>query len=215
MRIIQNDPKSAYLEAVERVLRNGYHVVDERGDSTKEVLNLHTTITNHLPTNVLSDNPKGSVWNKERLVTYCKQVCMDNNDGFVYTYGERLNYENQLESIVDRLNNCPESRRAVATTWQPIKDTKNEDVPCLMMVDFKIRDNLLYTTAVWRSHDIYGAYYPNLVGLYTLAKRIYFHLEGRNRDIDIGTIQVYSISAHINEHDFEDAEKLLQLNGVI
>ena len=42
----------------------------------------------------------------------------------------------------------------------------------MMLVDFKIRDGKLNTTGLWRSHDIYGAWFPNAVGLSHLSKYV-------------------------------------------
>ena len=43
-------------------------------------------------------------------------------------------------------------------------DTKERKVPCMILVDFKIRNGELHTTGLWR-YDIYGAWFPNAVGL--------------------------------------------------
>ena len=61
----------------------------------------------------------------------------------------------------------------------------------------------LYTTGLWRSHDIYQAWFPNAVGLTHLSKYAADQL-----DVQIGTITIHSISAHIYEHCFEDARRL-------
>lgn len=211
-RVIATTIKEAYLRAVEIVLRNGYHVADERGDNTKEVLNLHSTIQFPDSVNPFMDIPRKCVWNDERLQDYADEFINPDNKGFIYSYGERLMADNQISTIIDRLNNCHETRRAVTTTWQPKKDTVEEDVPCLIMVDFKVRDNLIYPTAVWRSHDIYGAYFPNLIGLYYLSKYVEDNLDFNVR---LGTMNVYSLSAHINENNFTEAEELIKRNLIL
>ena len=102
-----------------------------------------------------------------------------------------------------RLNNFKESRRAISITWDPLLDTKNEEVPCMMLVDFKIRDGELHTTGLWRSHDIYGAWFPNAVGLSNLAKYVAEETESK-----LGTLTIHSISAHIYEVNFKEAESV-------
>lgn len=209
--------KEAYLTAVNTVLRNGYSVKDERGSNTKEVLNLAISIlfpeggTSDL--NPFKDIPLDSVWNCERLHKYSEEFLSGDRKGFVYTYGERLfGFDvNQIEECVKRLKSNQNTRRATAVTLRPAVDYEREDIPCLVMVDFKIRDDVLYITGIWRSHDIYGAYFPNLIGLYSLGKYAQNHLD---YSVDIGPITTHSVSAHICEHDLTQAEKLLRKNGV-
>lgn len=209
--------KEAYLQAVNTVLRNGYEVADERGSKTREILNLSTHIafpegsTND--TNPLEDTPIGSVWNEDRLELYVDEFLEADNHGFIYTYGERLfGFDtNQIEDCIIRLERNSRTRRATAVTLRPMVDSLREDIPCLIMVDFKIRDRMLYTTGVWRSHDVYGAYFPNLIGLYRLAGYVQYALEYA---VDIGPISTHSISAHIYEHDVDQAEALLKSNKV-
>ena len=80
-------------------------------------------------------------------------------------------------------------------------------MPCLILVDFKIRDDKLYTTGVWRSHDIYGAWFANAVGLSYLTQYVADEVGA-----DIGSVTIHSISAHIYETDFDDAERRSNIN---
>lgn len=109
----------------------------------------------------------------------------------------------QIQEVIKRLKNCRESRRATAVTWDPTIDTLEEDVPCMILVDFKIRKNLLNVTGVWRSHDIYGAWYPNLKGLIHLAEYV-----ASGVDVELGTVTTQSISAHVYEVNWKEAMKL-------
>jgi thymidylate synthase len=116
----------------------------------------------------------------------------------------------QINVAIDRLKNCPESRRAVSVTWDASKDTKVNEVPCLIIVDFKIRKGKLNTTALWRSHDIYGAFFPNVAGLTYLAQYV-----AENVGIDIGTVTVHSISAHVYEKDYQEACELVGIEPTL
>jgi len=71
----------------------------------------------------------------------------------------------------------------------------------MIIVDFKIRDGKLQTTGLWRSHDIYGAWFPNAVGLTHLASYV-----AEKVGVDVGTLTIHSISAHIYEVNFEEAK---------
>jgi thymidylate synthase len=195
---------------VNKIVEDGKEIKDERGSLTLELLNTIVTIKN--PTGYLKDLksiriPEGCFWAGERLKEYSEQFLSKDKQGFVYTYGNRLrkHFENidQIQEAVERLKNCEESRRAISVTWDPPTDTKNDEVPCMILVDFKIRNGKLNTTGLWRSHDIYQAWFPNAVGLTHLSKYVADQL-----NVQIGTLTIHSISAHIYEHCFEDARRL-------
>lgn len=204
-----------------KIMKEGIEIKDERGSLTKEILNVMVSIEKPLGKaradnfylNNLTDKlagikdirvPEGYFWSGEKLEIYSQQFISDDKQGFVYTYGNRLraHFEgiDQIQEAINRLKNCTESRRAISVTWDPTVDTKTDEVPCMILVDFKIRDNKLYTTALWRSHDIYGAWFPNAVGLTYLAQYVAGEV-----GLSLGSITIHSISAHIYEVNFKEA----------
>ncbi|OQD58793.1 thymidylate synthase [Methanobrevibacter arboriphilus JCM 13429 = DSM 1125] len=208
---------------VKEIMKNGKDVNDERGSLTKEILNVMVSIKKPFGKdaggdffNIQSNShdisnirvPEGYFWKGDRLKTYSEQFISDDKQGFVYTYGNRLRAHfggvDQINEAIERLKNCRESRRAISITWDQVVDSKNDEVPCMILVDFKIRDDKLYTTALWRSHDIYGAWFPNAVGLSYLAQYV-----SERVDASIETITIHSISAHIYEVNFKEARELL------
>ena len=192
--------KTGWESLVKRIMKNGVEIRDERGSITKEILNTMVNIKNPLAT----EAPKGYFWTGEKLDKYSEQFLSSDKQGFIYTYGNRLrahfNGIDQIQEAIERLNNFKESRRAISVTWDPTVDTQNDEVPCMMLVDFKIRDGKLHTTGLWRSHDIYGAWFPNAVGLSNLAKYVASEVGS-----EIGTLTIHSISAHIYEVNFKEA----------
>ncbi|OWT32358.1 thymidylate synthase [Methanobrevibacter sp. 87.7] len=231
--VVENDDiADCWEDLVKLIYSKGHFVNDERGSLTKELLNVVTRIKTPLGKQsngffglgkeyVNIENikiPEGYFWAGDRVKTYAEQFLSRDNPGFVYTYGSRLrNYEvyppnekdeegytgiDQIKVAIDRLKNCKESRRAISVTWDPHLDTVNDEVPCLILVDFKIRHNKLYTTGLWRSHDIYGAWFANAVGLTYLAQHVADEV-----GVEIAPITIHSISAHIYENNFGDAQK--------
>lgn len=209
---------------VKKIIKEGKDVYDERGSLTKELLDVMVSIKKPLGKNNSGDFfnikskvsdildirvPEGYFWEGDKLKVYSEQFISDDKQGFVYTYGNRLRDHfggvDQIDEAIKRLNYCRESRRAISITWDQVIDTQTDEVPCMILVDFKIRDDKLYTTALWRSHDIYGAWFPNAVGLTYLAQYV---SERVNAEID--TITIHSISAHIYEVNFPESEKLLK-----
>lgn len=190
---------------------------------------------------ILQEN-KGSLWRGNKIQAYVDQFNSPENDGFVYTYGSRLrnaetprvsgysltnstsssdvydqvhlNKINQVDKIVNKLKKSSKSRRATCVTWNPYLDNINEEVPCLIMVDYKIRNGKLHTFAVWRSHDIFQAYYPNMIGLSHMTKEI---LESYNKYVDkksdmleFGDFRIRSISAHIRLSDIDSIKRVIK-----
>jgi len=203
---------------VRKIMKEGQEIKDERGSLTIELLNVMVSIKHPLGkqlsgylSNLARINnikvPEGYFWSGEKLEIYSQQFLSKDRQGFVYTYGNRLRQHfqdiDQIQEAIKRLRNCEESRRAISITWDPVMDTQNDEVPCMMLVDLKIRDGKLNTTGLWRSHDIYGAWFPNAVGLTNLAQYVAGEL-----GVKVGTLTIHSISAHIYEVNFEEARRV-------
>lgn len=212
--ITEKDITTAYQKILETVITEGETIIDERGDETIEILNLITHITEPIPKTPVpvpiykTVKPTGSIWHDDLLERYSKELTSKENNGFIYTYGNRLRAHFDVDQIcnsIKRLKTCKESRRAISVTWDPPIDDYETDVPCLILVDFKIRDNKLQVTALWRSHDIYGAWFPNVVGLTYLAQEV-----AKKLNIQVGGVTVQSISAHINKYDYIEANNLIR-----
>ncbi|MBN2517501.1 MAG: thymidylate synthase [Candidatus Altiarchaeota archaeon] len=176
----------------------------ERG-KTKEVFNLLVKIRTPLKGMICEGFPMG----KNELESYSKQLLDPDKKGFEYTYGERLRKWgdegiDQLGFIIKRLKKNEGSRRATAVTWIPPIDERNEEVPCLIMVDFKIREKKLNLTAVFRSNDMFGAWPANAYGLTRLCEYV-----AKGANVGVGTITTLSISAHIYEHDWKNVKRVL------
>ena len=217
--LIQADEiADGWEELVRKIMAEGKEIKDERGSLTKEILNIMVSVKNPLGRNLsgyLSNMarinnirvPEGYFWSGEKLEIYSQQFLSKDQQGFVYTYGNRLRQHfqgiDQIQEAIKRLRNCEESRRAISITWDPVIDTENEEVPCMMLVDLKIRDRKLNITGLWRSHDIYGAWFPNAVGLTNLAQYTAGEL-----GVQVGTLTIHSISAHIYEVNFDEASKI-------
>lgn len=223
------DLNEVYVKLLDKVIYEGDSLTDERGDEIREILNVVTNIRNPFgdndfnviePIKIIRGFPMG----RDEFETYKKQFLNPVNQGFVYTYGERLRsypiktgrifgestiFVDQIHEIIEKLNQNNCTRRATAVTWMPYVDNKNEDVPCLIMIDFKIRNGKLYENIVYRSHDSLLGWYPNLVGLTHVAEYVLSHLHD---DITMGEITVLSISAHIRMNDMNFAQEILDKN---
>lgn len=214
----------AWRRGLALIWRDGEEITDERGTRTKEILALEVVVEDPRRDMV----PDEYSWNRPRLEDYAGQLISGDNPGFEYTYGERLRAWklpdsrmgvacddvlsgdqdpgeedaggsiDQIEQIIRRLRASPNSRRASAVTWIPPVDTEKEEVPCMMVDDFKIRQGRLHLTALFRSHDFAGAYPANLYGLTRLLEYV-----AERVGAEPGSITTVSCSAHIYDHDWD------------
>lgn len=160
--------------------------------------------------------PKGSGWNKKTLDLYAQQFLNSNGCGFAYTYGQRIGHYGQIMEVIDCLKNDHNNRQAIITTWEPKIDNLNPYPPCMIVLDFKIYNRGLHTTAYFRSNDMYMAYPQNFYGIANLSKHISKHVLNTE---EIGPITTISNAPHIYlkelskalviaDFDKEDREKL-------
>jgi thymidylate synthase len=226
--------QNVHKKLVEYILKNGTMYDNERGGRWLECLTVKTRLTNPLNLDMNSsyknviphaifnglqshiyDN-KNYPFKPILIAEYVTEFINPINDGFRYTYGNRLRSHfavDQIKEIVKRLNNNSHSNRAIAVTYDPFIDTQCDEIPCFVMLDCKIRDRKLYTTGVWRSHDGFMGYYSNLFALqYMIQSIIREYNKGKAYDevIDFGNVTTFSTSIHIYESDLEQAKKYIQ-----
>ena len=135
------------------------------------------------------------------------KILLVDEDSFVYTYPERLqNYQgrNQLIDIVNRLKQDKGSNRAVAVTFNPFIDNKQEDIPCLQLIQALVRDDKLILCVYFRSNDLYGAFPSNMMFLTYLGMKIANEL-----GVQFDYIDYHCSSLHIYETDYQQASKVI------
>ena len=179
-------PAQAWEMACNLVENCGASHIDERRQLTKEIMPLSVRILRPLDKTI----PAGFPWRQEQLDLYARQYLNPRNDqGFTYTYGERIGV--QLSDVMLMLRAHPETRRATIVLRRP-EDLLEESAPCLSLLDFKIRGSELYTTAIFRSHDIKQAAFANYYGIGRIIEWLCKMLLCK-----AGPLMVYSLSAHI------------------
>ena len=141
-------------------------------------------------------------------------------EGVEYTYGERLmrfslshvpskflgeieETQDQTEIVAKLLRDRPFTRRAVAFTLRDA-DRGLKSPPCLTQITWHIREKKLVQTAIFRSHDIFGAWVLNVFALRRLQKQI-----AEKIGIEVGRLVIISNSAHIYENNWGQADSIL------
>ena len=135
----------------------------------------------------------------------------DLGNSYVYSYGSRIfafsGVKNQIDDfLIPLLKSDSMSRRGIISIWDPLKDDSLEGVavPGLVIIDFKIRQEKLYISAVVRSNDIFIGWPANLYQLFVLGKYV-----AEKLNVTIGSIDTFSTSAHIFKDNSEDIKKIV------
>ena len=72
-------------------------------------------------------------------------------------YGDRVAYGSQIENIVRKLKESPDTRQAIISLWNgPLdNDPGHSDHPCTLIIGFRYRHDKLNMTVNMRSNDIW------------------------------------------------------------
>ena len=179
--------------------------IDERGIETRWLDNAMIHIINPYEDRVSDQYPLSEKVLHEK---YATQLLTPDRLDFEYTYGERLNawgdeQVNQIDYVIQKLSQMISTRRAVATTWDPRKDNKADEVPCLNHLVFMECRGGLDLSVIIRSNDMFGAWLANVYALAELLKHV-----SEKVDISPGSITTLSINAHVYSHDYDRARSL-------
>lgn len=156
----------------------------------------------------------GSPIKSDALYEYVHSFNDSNDQGFVYTYPNRILAHfgtNQYVVMKERLLNAIGSNRAVAVTYDPGLDQDREDIPCLQFIQCIIRNKELTIHCLFRSNDIFGAFYSNMFFLTYVGVCM---VEDLNKELltgklGFGGIHYHSTSAHIYGSDVGAAKNMV------
>lgn len=197
----------AWLKVLKLIMRFGLVKRSQYDIKQKEIINLMITIE--------EEDTDKIVWKdfyqftKDELEKYIPTVTTPKeHTSLEYSYGKRLmkfRGIDQIENIVQELKAHDFTRRAVACTWDVVKDIKSDKAPCLDLVQCLIQDDKLYLTAFFRSNDMFGAWPMNVYALRKLQKII-----AERIGVEMGSITTFSCSAHIYKNNWEKADEILK-----
>ena len=124
-------------------------------------------------------------------------------------YGYILKYKhgfNQIEKIIELLTKDPNSRRAVMNINVPnerVIETKDE--PCTIALQFLVRNNKLYCTAIMRSNDIWFGTPYDWAFFIELQKYIADRL-----NLGYGTYTHFATSFHVYERNMAEITNIAE-----
>ncbi len=178
----------------------------------QEVYNLSVVIN---PTHRLIEYEPWLPVDKEFIQDYVPQILNDApyKESVKYTYGQRIRsyfgYD-QVEQIINKLSLEPDAASAVISLWD-VEDHVKGGSPCLNHIWFRISENTISMNALFRSNDMFGAWVANVMGLWHLQLHVLDELNKRNNwHLEPGYLSTNSLSAHIYDDCFENADKIIQ-----
>ncbi len=205
----------AWVKLLGTVMKMGYVKGSEYGERQKQFLNLMAVLK--MPrAPMLEDEFRRYLPARDFEEHARSLLTSDRPDGVAYTYGERLNAHplagDQVEHIVSALASKPETRRAVALTWLHGVDENGGNPPCLVLIQGDLSGGRYNHTAYFRSHDIYRGWPSNVYGQLVLAHEIIRRLRERGLSVEPGYLTVISSAAHVYEHDWPSALRVVEEN---
>ena len=187
-----------WIKSIKTVMTKGNEHFDE-DVKMKEILGLSVEIENPKLDDEIIEEFGDSIVISRTLDKFSKGVSMPDRP---FTYGACIYDKNgidQFEWMVQRLLTKKETKSATFCLLTPGSEAAN--LPCLTAVDAKIRNNKLELQFFFRSQNIFGRQYANLLALVKLQLDI-----AERCSVEIGSLRGYVASAHIYEYDFFQAE---------
>jgi thymidylate synthase len=213
MNITEKTTLEAWKAALNSIINDGHDYMDNER-KTREMLNLMICIEEPTkditkPIEIMRKSKKWVYPPLEEIesIILSKKLA----PAYSYSYGPRIfNYNtiNQIDKfVVPLLKKDHFSRRAVVTLWDPVIDANifKKDVPGLIMIDFKLRNNKIHATSFVRSNDIFFGWPANIYQIYSLVEYL-----SKQLNCEIGSLTTFSSSAHIFEDQFESINKILK-----
>lgn len=196
----------AWLESCIAVFKEGKAMKDD-DKNIKELLHLSVTIENPSEKDEIIEkfaDKKMIDWMTSNFFEQKRVPELKN----ALSYGTRLfNFEgkNQIEWVISKLRKKPETK--AATISMIMKDDESY-IPCVSMLDFKIRNGKLMLVAFCRSIDFGKKVYANMISLNEIQSNVASSL-----NIGCGELVMYVVSAHIYDEDYNKLKEILKNAG--
>lgn len=191
-----------WQKCIQSVLKHG-HLQNDEDVAIYEILGLSLEVAHPSPEDGFIRKVGDHKVIEKMLKKFSKGIIMEDRP---FTYGQLIydmNGVDQFEWMVSRLQNKPETKSAAISLMIPGLDSPN--LPCLSVLDAKVRHNRLHLQFYFRSQNIFGRQYANLLAIATLHESLAHRI-----GCDVGTIKGYIASAHIYEYDLATAKELVE-----
>ncbi len=189
-----------WMECIRQVVNHGATQFDEDVE-IHEILGLSVEISDPQCRDELVERIGDQAVIQRTMAKFSKDVDMPDRP---FTYGARIfdHYGiNQFDWLVDRLKAKQESKSATIGLLVPGSQSAN--LPCLTTLDVKIRNDKLEMQFFFRSQNIFGRQYANLLALANLQAEL-----AQKCLVTAGAMRGYIASAHIYAFDIVEARRI-------
>jgi thymidylate synthase len=172
----------AHELVIKMILEKGWTLQTENDEATVEFEEVALQVDTPLAEPAVSQHSR---LQKRFVEQYAHDLLQGSHASFEYDYhgrlfdwGERLVADgqpvhvDQISYIVGKLRSSPNTRRAIAITWNPVIDERLNDCPCLQLVQCIARGGELGMRVIFRSNDMLTAAGANMYALVQLQKSI-------------------------------------------
>lgn len=190
-----------WKKSINAVYTNGKIIKDE-GEDLKELLNVILEV----------DNPDQSdkiikKFGDQKMIDWMHNNFLETRpiNDWGYSYGQRLfdyNGLDQINIVTNKLSKNPDSKSATISLMDPSKDASH--VPCITVLDFKLRNGVLYTSSFFRSQDAGKKLYADIISINEISEKIANALK-----VKIGKLTIFVASLHLYIKDYNKFKKLI------
>ncbi len=207
--IVKETPLQAWRELVFRLVRFGHLVRLDKGDR-QELQNVKVVITQPAPDEAEELSEYG--FSLDDLKKY--QAEMVDSEILIdqaYTYGNRLRRHFGIDALslfAGRLRKNPQDRHCYFTLWDNTIDIEADSSPCLVSVFFRVFEDKLTLTAIYRTHNALDAWLRNVYGLMKVLEIV-----SSSAGIKVGAITVVSHSISVDPARYDFARRVAESKG--
>ena len=143
----------AHEQVIQMILEKGRVLNTEDNEATVEFEEIAMQVDTPLAEPMVSPSSR---FQQKFVEQYAKDLLNGSHASFEYDYqgrlfdwGEKLTADgqpvhiDQIAYIADKIRASPNTRRAIAITWNPVIDEKLDDCPCLQLVQCVLREGSL------------------------------------------------------------------------
>lgn len=209
-----------WLEALNDILTNG-RLIAPRGQRTLELPQRTMEINTRKPVLTIPSRKLNyqfmaaeAYWilsgdnQVATIAPWNKNIAQFSDDGETYfgAYGPRIHA--QLDYVVHKLLEDPDTRQAGLTIWRE-NPPATKDVPCTVAIFFNIRYNKLNCHVFMRSSDVWLGVPYDVFNFSMLNHLVCAALRENDKDVLPGTLYLTAASSHLYERNFEEARACL------
>ena len=207
LSVIAKTLGECWLTSIDRVMEFGSLGKDE-DVALREILGLSVRIENPNESDEIIYHFGNHGVINHTIEKFEKNTVMKNRP---FPYGECIYNKNgidQFEWLISRLESKLETKSATISLLT--EGNNHPNLPCLNIVDVKIRDNKVNLQFFFRSQNIVGRQYANFIALAKLQQKIADRLS-----LTTGIMSGYIASAHIYEYDIDYAKAILGNQSIV